>query len=98
MWCDDLSFSARETQRRKRKRRKRRRRVRDELSLKVAVTIMQHPCTLTETQTEHAVPKDALQEILERELCKGVLSWSSEGTLTGRARGCRVLIRENERE
>jgi hypothetical protein len=47
--------------------------------------------THAKTHTGH-VPKDVLQEILERELCKGVLSWRSERTLTGGTRSCRGLV------
>lgn len=39
----------------------------------------------------------SLKELLERKLCKGVLSWRPERTLTGGTRGSRGLV-QRERE
>lgn len=48
---------------------------------------------------KHAVPKETtLQEILEREVCKRVLSRGSERTLAGRTRGCGGLFKEEIQE
>lgn len=41
--------------------------------------------------------KVSLKEFLERKLCKGILSWRPERTLTGGTRGSRGLV-QTERE
>lgn len=44
-----------------------------------------HTCAHTHRQ-RRAVPKDALLEIMHKELCKGVLPWRSEGAQAGGTR------------
>lgn len=43
-------------------------------------TITKQEAPITHTHSRHVVPKDALKEILQRQLCKRVLSRSSEST------------------
>lgn len=57
------------------------------------VTQAMHHAHNAHGHTGHAVPKDVLQEILERELSKRVLSRSSERTLTGGTRSCGRLVK-----